>query len=107
MRKGERQRVVVGVGHGTSTCEGAAFEYIVNLEFELRTAGGEGDGRVTYLTNEFELGDFGMGGIHLRQGGYVTPSRFSTRRFSPSAASTGSPARTSRRLRPGASSSRR
>ena len=37
MRKGEHRRFLVGVGHGTCTCEGAAFEYIVNLEFELRT----------------------------------------------------------------------
>ena len=36
MRRGERRRFLVGVGHGTCTCEGAAFEYIVNLEFELR-----------------------------------------------------------------------
>ena len=34
MRRGERQRFPVGVGHGTCTCEGAAFEYVVNLEFE-------------------------------------------------------------------------
>ena len=37
MRRGERQRFLVGVGHGTCTCEGAAFEYAVNLEFELRS----------------------------------------------------------------------
>ena len=30
------QRFLVGTGHGACTCEGAAFEYIVNLEFELR-----------------------------------------------------------------------
>ena len=39
MRRGERRRFLVGVGHGTCTCEGAAFEYIVNLEFELRARG--------------------------------------------------------------------
>ena len=37
MRRGERQRFLVGTGHGACTCEGAAFEYIVNLEFELRS----------------------------------------------------------------------
>jgi sulfide:quinone oxidoreductase len=78
MRKGERQRFVVGVGHGTCTCQGAAFEYIVNLEFELRARGVREMADVTYLTNEFELGDFGMGGLHLRQGGYVTPSKIFT-----------------------------
>ena len=29
---------------------------------------------ITWITNEYELGDFGMGGMHLRRGGYVTPS---------------------------------
>ena len=74
MRKGERQRFLVGVGHGTATCQGAAFEYIVNLEFELRQRGVRDMADLVYLTNEYELGDFGMGGMHLRHGGYVTPS---------------------------------
>jgi sulfide:quinone oxidoreductase len=69
MRHGERQRFLVGTGHGSCTCEGAAFEYIVNLEFELRARG------VRDRANEYELGDFGMGGMHLKRGGYVTPSK--------------------------------
>jgi len=78
MKKGERQRFLVGTGHGTCTCQGAAFEYIVNLEFELRARGVRDRAEITYLTNEFELGDFGMGGIHIRRGGYVTPSNIFT-----------------------------
>ncbi len=78
MKKGERQRFLVGVGHGTSTCQGAAFEYIVNLEFELRARGVRDLADLVYLTNEYELGDFGMGGMHLRYGGYVTPSKIFT-----------------------------
>jgi len=74
MRKGERQQFVIGVGHGTCTCEGAAFEYIVNLEFELRARGVRDKADITWLTNEYELGDFGMGGMNFRSGGYVTPS---------------------------------
>jgi sulfide:quinone oxidoreductase len=74
MRKGERRRFLVGVGHGTCTCEGAAFEYIVNLEFELRNRGVRDRAEITWITNEYELGDFGMGGMHLKRGGYVTPS---------------------------------
>ena len=74
MRRGERQRFLVGVGHGTCTCEGAAFEYIVNLEFELRARGVRDRAEITWITNEYELGDFGMGGMHLKRGGYVTPS---------------------------------
>ena len=67
-------RFLVGVGHGTCTCEGAAFEYIVNLEFELRNRGVRDQAEITWITNEYELGDFGMGGMHLKRGGYVTPS---------------------------------
>ena len=78
MKKGNRQRFLVGTGHGTCTCQGAAFEYIVNLEFELRARGVRNLADITYLTNEFELGDFGMDGIHIRRGGYVTPSNIMT-----------------------------
>jgi sulfide:quinone oxidoreductase len=74
MRKGERRRFLVGVGHGTCTCEGAAFEYIVNLEFELRNRGVRDKAEIIWITNEYELGDFGMGGMHLKRGGYITPS---------------------------------
>ena len=35
MKRGERQRFLVGTGHGGCTCEGAALEYVVNLEFEF------------------------------------------------------------------------
>jgi sulfide:quinone oxidoreductase len=78
MRRGERQRFLVGVGHGTCTCEGAAFEYVVNLEFELRARGVRDKAEITWLTNEYELGDFGMGGMHMRRGGYVVPSSMFT-----------------------------
>jgi sulfide:quinone oxidoreductase len=74
MRRGERRHFLVGVGHGTCTCEGAAFEYIVNLEFELRARKVRDRAEITWITNEYELGDFGMGGMHLTRGGYVVPS---------------------------------
>ncbi len=74
MRRGERQRFLVGAGHGTCTCEGAAFEYIVNLEFELRRRKVRDKADIIWLTNEYELGDFGMGGMHMRRAGYVVPS---------------------------------
>ena len=75
MRRGERQRFLVGTGHGACTCEGAAFEYAVNLEFELRARGVRDRADIQWITNEYELGDFGMGGMHFKQGGYVTPGR--------------------------------
>jgi sulfide:quinone oxidoreductase len=74
MRRGENRRFLVGVGHGTCTCEGAAFEYIVNLEFELRARKVRDRAEITWITNEYELGDFGMGGMHLKRAGFVIPS---------------------------------
>jgi len=75
MKKGERQTFVVGVGHGSATCEGAAFEYVVNLEFELRAHKVRDMADIIYVTNEYELGDFGVDGVHIKMGGYVTPSK--------------------------------
>lgn len=78
MRRGERQRFLIGTGHGGCTCQGAAFEYVVNLEFELRARGVRDRADITWISNEYELGDFGMGGMHVRRGGYVTPSKIFT-----------------------------
>lgn len=74
MKKGDRQRFLIGTGHGTCTCQGAAFEYIVNLEFALRRAGVRDKADIVWLSNEYKLGDFGMGGLHIGHAGYVTPS---------------------------------
>jgi|SRR5579872_2831911 len=78
MRRGERRRFLIGVGHGTCTCEGAAFEYVVNLEFELRARGVRKQAEIIFVTNEHELSDFGMDGMHLKHGGYITPSHIFT-----------------------------
>ncbi len=78
MRRGERKRFLVGTGHGSCTCEGAAFEYVVNLEFELRSHGVRDKADILFVTNEYELGDFGVDGVHIRRGGYVTPSKIFT-----------------------------
>lgn len=75
MKRGEKQRFVIGVGHGGATCEGAAFEYVVNLEFELRARGVRDKADILFLTNEYEVGDFGVNGVHIQRGGYVTPGR--------------------------------
>jgi len=75
MRKGEHATFVVGTGHGACTCEGPAFEYVFNLEFELRKRGVRDRARLVFVTNEAELGDFGVGGMQLKMGGYVAPSK--------------------------------
>mgnify|MGYP000844678487 FL=1 len=78
LEAGERQRLVIGVGHGMCTCEGAAFEYAFNVEHELRTRGLRDRAEVVYLTNEHELGDFGVGGMTFEQNGFVTSSQLWT-----------------------------
>lgn len=77
-RAGKPQRLIVGTGNGTCTCQGAAFEYAFNVEFELREAGVRDLCEVVYLTNEAELGDFGVGGMRFRQNGYQTTSQLWT-----------------------------
>ena len=54
LRAGQRQTLVIGVGHGMCTCEGAAFEYTFNVEHELRTRGLRDLADVIYLSNEYE-----------------------------------------------------
>jgi len=75
LKVGGTKRVVVGVGHGTCTCEGAAFEYTFNVDQQLREAGVRDRAEVVYLTNENELGDFGVGGMQFENDGFRTNSR--------------------------------
>ncbi len=74
----EKAKVIVGVGHGTCTCEGAAFEYTFNVEQKLRNSGVRDKAEMIYLTNEAELGDFGVGGMKFEQNGFITSSQLWT-----------------------------
>lgn len=78
LKTGKPQTLVVGMGHGTCTCEGAAFEYVFNVDHELREAGVRDLARVVYLTNEAELGDFGVDGMVFEQQGFQTTSELWT-----------------------------
>jgi sulfide:quinone oxidoreductase len=78
LRRGEKKTLVVGMGHGSCTCEGAAFEYAFNVEHELRQAGVRDNAEVVYLSNEYELGDFGVDGMKFSQNGYLTNSKIWT-----------------------------
>lgn len=79
LKSGQEQTLVVGMGHGTCTCEGAAFEYTFNVDHELRKAGVRDLARLVYLTNEAKLGDFGVGGMTFDQMGFETSSELWTR----------------------------
>ncbi len=75
MRAGEEQTFLIGTGHGMCTCQGAAFEYIFNIEHKLQEEGVRDKAKMIWISNESFLGDFGMGGLHFKMGGYVTSSK--------------------------------
>ena len=75
MKSGLRQTLVVGMGHGTCTCEGAAFEYVFNVDHTLREAGVRDLADLVYLTTEKDLGDFGVDGMVFADGGMQTTSK--------------------------------
>jgi len=74
-KAGERQKILVGTGHGMCTCQGAAFEYIFNIEHEANKAGVRDNIDIKWISNESFMGDFGMGGLHMKVGGYVVSSK--------------------------------
>jgi sulfide:quinone oxidoreductase len=71
LKAGKKRRLVVGVGHPTATCEGAAFEYLMNVDADLRARGIRENAELVWLTNEPEPGDFGVDGIEARKRGVV------------------------------------
>ena len=74
MEKGEKQRILIGTGHPTATCQGAAFEYALNVSSEINRRKLNRFADIIWISNEYELGDFGMGGVYIKQGGYITPT---------------------------------
>ena len=82
MKAGQKQTIVVGMGHGACTGEGAAFEYVFNVEHEVREAGVRDMAEIIYLTNESELGDFGVGGMTFNvKGNLVSSEQWMTSLF--------------------------
>lgn len=65
---GKTAKIVIGTGHPKATCQGAAFEYILNVENELVRHGVRDKVELTWLSNEYDLGDFGMDGMLLSYG---------------------------------------
>jgi sulfide:quinone oxidoreductase len=74
MERGEKQRFVIGTGHPTATCQGAAFEYISNIHQDLLRRGLRDKADIHWLSNEQKLGDFGIRGIEapVSQGGVTS-----------------------------------
>ena len=69
MRRGERVKFVIGMGHPESTCQGAAFEYLMNVHCDLIKLGLRDKAELLWLSNEPALGDFGVGGVNVRKEG--------------------------------------
>ncbi len=74
MKQGKKAKIVIGTGHAKSTCQGAAFEYILNVEQELRRHKVRDMAEIIWLANEPKLGDFGMDGMLLSYGNNIMKS---------------------------------
>jgi len=75
LRKGERQKILIGTGHGMCTCQGAAFEYIFNVENKLKREGVRDYADIKWISNEQFLGDFGVAGVHITSNGHIVSSK--------------------------------
>lgn len=78
MEEGQKQTFLIGTGHAMATCQGAAFEYALNIAFEVNKRKLHHLAEIIWITNEYELGDFGMGGAYVKRGGYITPTKIFT-----------------------------
>jgi len=74
MEQGEKVNIVVGTGHPGATCQGAAFEYLVNIHKDLLKKGLRDKADILWLSNEAALGDFGVNGVQVKRGGHVLKS---------------------------------
>jgi len=81
MKNGEKIRFLMGTGHATATCQGAAFEYTLNVAHLIKSLGLQDKAYFTWISNEYELGDFGMGGAFIKRGGYITPTKVFSESF--------------------------
>ncbi len=78
MENGEKQTFLIGTGHPLATCQGAAFEYVLNIAFEIGKRKLSELADIWWISNEYELGDFGMGGAFVKRNGYITPTSIFT-----------------------------
>lgn len=74
LKKGEKQKIVIGTGHAGATCQGAAFEYITNIHKDLLKKGLRDKAELTYFSNERAIGDFGVRGVDAKYKGEVLSS---------------------------------
>jgi len=70
LKTGKRPRatIVLGTGHGTCTCQGAAFEFTAQIHNDLVDRGLRKQVELRWISNEPALGDFGIDGFETRRG---------------------------------------
>ena len=74
LKKGGKQEIVIGTGHGSATCQGAAFEYVSNIAKDLKRRGLSDMAEIVYFSNEPALGDFGVRGVRSKVKGEIFTS---------------------------------
>jgi len=74
MERGEHVRFVIGTGHPSATCQGAAFEYITNIHKDLVRRKLRDKAELRWLSNEQAVGDFGVDGVLARYKGEIVSS---------------------------------
>lgn len=74
VRRGEKAKIVIGTGHGSCTCQGAAFEFISLVHNNLVDRGLRDRVELQWLSNEPRLGDFGIGGFEKKMGSVMMTS---------------------------------
>jgi len=74
MKKGEKVKIVIGTGHPGATCQGAAFEYIINVHKDLEKKGLRDKADILWLSNEPVMGDLGVNGIQIKRNGHMLRS---------------------------------
>ena len=67
--------MAIGTGHPGATCQGAGFEYIVNIHKDLVKKGLRDKADLLWLSNERDLGDFGVRGLQVRKKGQILSSK--------------------------------
>ena len=60
MKKGEKQKIVVGSGHPQSTYHNASLGFITNLHYKFLEEKVRDKAQLLYFSNEPALGDFGL-----------------------------------------------
>jgi len=74
LQSGKTANVVIGTGHGTCTCQGAAIEYLFNVHNDLESRGLRDKVNLTWLSNEPRLGDLGIDGVETKRGDSILTS---------------------------------